>query len=78
MSCTNEAREWPLLHSRAVTHSTALASQALYQMDAQSPHELTISQGEILTIESEVDGWYYGTNMRGQQGMFPISFVELV
>jgi hypothetical protein len=47
-------------------------------MEALNAHELHLTQGEILSIESEMDGWYYGTNAKGQQGMFPTTFVELL
>jgi hypothetical protein len=34
--------------------------------------------GEILEIQSEEDGWYYGTNAQGKAGNFPSNYVEII
>lgn len=52
--------------------------KAIFQMDKQSPNELALKEGDIIVIESEADGWYLGTNTRGERGIFPASFVMLV
>ena len=52
--------------------------QALYRMDAVNEGELSLQEGEVLTVQSEADGWYFGTNQNGQRGMFPASFVEML
>lgn len=49
-----------------------------YQFNAQSPDELSIQPGEIITIDGENEGWYTGSNARGQSGMFPANYVELI
>ncbi len=50
---------------------------ALFDYDAQDEEELTIVEGEILTIESEDSGWYFGKNHRGDYGRWPSNFCEL-
>jgi len=50
--------------------------QALYDYEAEDETELSIKEGEILHVVSETDGWYFGTNARGQEGNFPSNFVE--
>jgi hypothetical protein len=54
-------------------------TQALYAYKAEDAEELTISEGDILTIEDEDDeGWYYGRNAQGAYGKFPSNYVELL
>lgn len=50
----------------------------MYDLAATNPNELNLKSGEILFIESEADGWYYGSTEGGQKGIFPASFVEIV
>jgi len=53
--------------------------KALYAYKAEDADELTISEGDILTIEDEDDeGWYYGRNAQGAYGKFPSNYVELL
>ncbi len=60
---------------RCLPHDT----QALYAYKAEDAEELTISEGDILTIEDEDDeGWYYGRNAQGAYGKFPSNYVELL
>jgi len=51
--------------------------RALYDYDAEDENELTIKEGDILTIQAEEDGWYYGTNSQGKSGNFPSNYVEI-
>lgn len=51
--------------------------KALFPMEPQNPNELALQTGDIIMIEKEADGWYLGTNTRGQRGIFPASFVVL-
>jgi hypothetical protein len=52
--------------------------KVLYDYDAEDESELTIREGEILQIQSEEDGWYYGTNSQGKAGNFPSNYVEII
>jgi hypothetical protein len=52
--------------------------KVLYDYDAEDETELTIKEGEILEIQGEEDGWYYGTNTSGAGGNFPSNYVEVV
>jgi len=52
---------------------------ALYDYLAEVQGELSIKEGDVLTIEEEDDeGWYYGRNARGNYGKFPSNYVEIV
>eukprot|EP01130_Rhizamoeba_saxonica_P009119 TRINITY_DN369_c0_g1_i3.p1 TRINITY_DN369_c0_g1~~TRINITY_DN369_c0_g1_i3.p1 ORF type:complete len:418 (+),score=153.02 TRINITY_DN369_c0_g1_i3:551-1804(+) len=48
----------------------------LYDYDAEDSTEISIKQGESLYVFSEVDGWYFGKNSRGEEGNFPSNYVE--
>jgi sorting nexin-9/18/33 len=50
----------------------------LFEFVASSADELTIKVGETVTIDTEASGWYSGTNSRGESGLFPANYVELV
>eukprot|EP00012_Vannella_robusta_P008485 CAMPEP_0206203342 /NCGR_PEP_ID=MMETSP0166-20121206/12787_1 /ASSEMBLY_ACC=CAM_ASM_000260 /TAXON_ID=95228 /ORGANISM="Vannella robusta, Strain DIVA3 518/3/11/1/6" /LENGTH=310 /DNA_ID=CAMNT_0053622591 /DNA_START=563 /DNA_END=1495 /DNA_ORIENTATION=+ len=49
-----------------------------FEFVASSADELTIKVGETVTIDTEASGWYSGTNSRGESGLFPANYVELV
>ena len=54
--------------------------QALYDFDAQpGTGELSINAGDILTVtRTDVgDGWWEGSNTRGESGLFPEAYVEV-
>lgn len=50
-----------------------------FQGEANSA-EISISVGEILTVTntSVGEGWWEGTNARGQRGLFPAAYVEVL
>ncbi|XP_062711858.1 sorting nexin lst-4 [Aedes albopictus] len=55
--------------------------QVLYDFSAEpNSAELTITVGEILTVTSTDvgEGWWEGTNSRGQRGLFPAAYVEVM
>lgn len=52
--------------------------KVLYDYNADSDSELTIKEGERLTIESEDEGWFFGFNGKGESGRFPSNYVQLV
>lgn len=49
--------------------------KVLYDYTADSDSELTIKEGELLTVESEDEGWYFGFNSKGESGRFPSNYV---
>lgn len=53
--------------------------QAIYDFDSQAQGELSISAGEILEITNKDvgDGWWEGTNSRGETGFFPAAYVQV-
>jgi len=52
--------------------------QALYECAADDDEEVSLSVGDMLTIESEDSGWYYGLNeTTGLSGRFPANYVQL-
>jgi len=52
--------------------------RAAYDFKAEEVGELSIIEGEIITVLEETEGWYMGMNARGQKGLFPANFVELL
>eukprot|EP01121_Diplochlamys_sp_Union-15-3_P015751 TRINITY_DN525_c0_g1_i7.p1 TRINITY_DN525_c0_g1~~TRINITY_DN525_c0_g1_i7.p1 ORF type:complete len:448 (-),score=108.04 TRINITY_DN525_c0_g1_i7:57-1400(-) len=50
--------------------------RALYDYNAEDPSELSLKEGEILTIQYEEEGWYFGSNGNGKSGNFPSNYVE--
>jgi len=51
---------------------------ALYNFDAENPDEVSFRMGERVRIvekdDAYGDGWYQGTNERGETGLFPFSY----
>ncbi|XP_077174203.1 sorting nexin-33 [Paroedura picta] len=58
----------------------ALKARALYNFQSENKEEISIQENEELVIYSEnsVDGWLQGTNGRGETGLFPASYVEIL
>ena len=57
-----------------------LQVQALYDFEAQpGTGELSLTTGDILTVTRKDvgEGWWEGTNARGQSGLFPEAYVEV-
>eukprot|EP01095_Lingulamoeba_sp_RSL-Kostka_P015140 TRINITY_DN686_c0_g1_i1.p2 TRINITY_DN686_c0_g1~~TRINITY_DN686_c0_g1_i1.p2 ORF type:complete len:233 (+),score=114.69 TRINITY_DN686_c0_g1_i1:1389-2087(+) len=48
-----------------------------FDFEAENEDELTISEGEIITIISETEGWFNGCNSRGETGLFPANYVSV-
>ena len=57
-----------------------LQARVLYDFEGQASTELTINAGEVLkVIRQDVgEGWWEGLNSRGQSGLFPAGYVELI
>ena len=58
----------------------ALKGRALYDFRSENKEEISIWQDEDLVIFSEtsLDGWLQGQNSRGETGLFPASYVEIL
>lgn len=50
--------------------------KATYSYKATSEDELTINEGDIITILSEAEGWMLGVNKEGKQGLFPANHIK--
>jgi len=51
----------------------------IYAYDATEENELSFGEGEtILLIEKDDSGWWRGRNQKGEEGVFPSNFVEVV
>jgi hypothetical protein len=52
---------------------------AQYDYERAEENELELHEGELVTdIDMVDDDWWMGTNSRGEQGLFPSNYVELV
>lgn len=58
----------------------ALKARVLYDFTSENPGEISVREGEVVVVfsEEELDGWLEGENSRGEAGLFPASYVELV
>ncbi|XP_030624283.1 sorting nexin-18b [Chanos chanos] len=58
----------------------ALRARALYDFVSENPGEISLTINELVTLFSEdvVEGWLEGTNSRGETGLFPASYVEIL
>lgn len=58
----------------------ALRAKALYDFNSENPGEVSVRENEVLTLYSEqdIDGWFEGTNSKGERGLFPASYVEIL
>ncbi|ORY53153.1 hypothetical protein BCR33DRAFT_711504 [Rhizoclosmatium globosum] len=51
--------------------------KALYDYEASEADELSFRAGDVITIVSKDEGWWTG-NLRGQKGLFPANYVEMI
>ncbi|XP_036390897.1 sorting nexin-33 [Megalops cyprinoides] len=58
----------------------SLKAKALYTFQSENKEEISIQENEELIIfdENSVDGWLQGENSRGERGLFPASYVEII
>ncbi|KAK3558193.1 hypothetical protein QTP86_014010 [Hemibagrus guttatus] len=58
----------------------SLKAIALYTFQSENKEEISIQENEELVIfdENSVDGWLQGENSRGERGLFPASYVEII
>ncbi|CAN9512998.1 unnamed protein product [Ophioblennius macclurei] len=58
----------------------ALRARALYDFNSENPGEVSVKENEIVTLYSEqdIEGWLEGTNSKGERGLFPASYVEVL
>ncbi|MBN3315491.1 SNX18 protein, partial [Atractosteus spatula] len=58
----------------------ALRARALYDFNSENPGEITVKENEIVTLysENDIEGWLEGVNSRGERGLFPASYVEIL
>ncbi|KAG5848454.1 hypothetical protein ANANG_G00098620 [Anguilla anguilla] len=58
--------------------SSGLQAQALHDFTPESPEELALKAGDLVSMVERVDDeWYRGT-ARGSTGVFPVSFVRVL
>ncbi|XP_061898714.1 sorting nexin-33 [Entelurus aequoreus] len=60
--------------------SAKAKAKALYTFQSENKEEISIQENEELVIfdENSVDGWFQGENSRGERGLFPASYVEII
>lgn len=58
----------------------ALKARVLYDFHSENPGEISITENELVTLfnEEELEGWLEGENSRGEAGLFPASYVEII
>ncbi|CAL1614868.1 unnamed protein product [Knipowitschia caucasica] len=58
----------------------ALQARALYDFNSENPGEVSVRESEIVTLfsQQDIDGWFEGVNGKGERGLFPASYVEVL
>lgn len=58
----------------------SMKGKALYTFQSENKEEISIQENEELVIfdDNSVDGWLQGENSKGQRGLFPASYVEVI
>lgn len=58
----------------------ALKAKVLYDFHGENPGEISIVENELVTLfsEEELEGWLEGENSRGEVGLFPASYVDII
>ncbi|KAL7836516.1 hypothetical protein AOLI_G00278000 [Acnodon oligacanthus] len=58
----------------------ALRARVLYDFTSENTGEISVKENEMVTLYSEkdIEGWLEGTNSRGERGLFPASYVEIL
>lgn len=57
----------------------ALKARVLYDFSSENPGEISIAENELVTLYTEeYEGWLKGENSRGESGLFPASYVEII
>ncbi|KAM3873770.1 sorting nexin-18-like [Diretmus argenteus] len=58
----------------------ALKARVLYDFSSENPGEISIAENELVTLfgEEELEGWLEGENSRGEAGLFPAAYVEIL
>jgi cortactin len=68
---------WVPLYTVICFHSQGFSARAVYDYQAGGEDEISFDPDEIITnIEKIDDGWWMGTNPRGETGLFPSNYVE--
>ncbi|XP_061672798.1 sorting nexin-18a [Syngnathoides biaculeatus] len=57
-----------------------LRARAIYDFNSENPGEVSVRENEIISLHSEqdIEGWLEGTNSKGERGLFPASYVEVL
>lgn len=50
--------------------------RAIFDFDAQGCDELGIRKGDIIKVTQKVDDSWWRGELNGQEGMFPVTYVE--
>ncbi|XP_028851044.1 sorting nexin-18a isoform X2 [Denticeps clupeoides] len=58
----------------------ALRARALYDFHSENPGEVSVRENEVVLLhtDQDIEGWLEGTNSRGERGLLPASYVEIL
>ncbi|NWU12831.1 SNX18 protein, partial [Cephalopterus ornatus] len=58
----------------------ARRARALYDFRSENPGEISLREHEVLSLcsEQDIEGWLEGINSRGDRGLFPASYVQVI
>ena len=52
--------------------------RAMFDFDAQGPDELGFRKGDMIRVTQRVDDSWWRGELGGQEGMFPVTYVERI
>ncbi|KPM03685.1 endophilin-A-like protein [Sarcoptes scabiei] len=64
--------------ARTPTDVRGPSCQALYDFDAENENEISFKEGDIIQLVSQVDDNWYEGNLNGRNGLFPVSYVQVL
>ncbi|XP_059916276.1 sorting nexin-33 [Gadus macrocephalus] len=69
-----------ILEKAVLNPNMSVKAKAIYTFQSENKEEISIQENEELVIfdENSVDGWLQGVNSRGEKGLFPASYVEIL